>query len=117
MSSPDASSRVRLVAAVGPQSGPLKTRHAIGIPGGPQEDLPFAQLLVLERAADGIYLYRYTADGDDCGDTWHESVEDAQAQAEFEYEAALGKWYDVPPGVEDVVVYAETVGLISRPEV
>ena len=30
-------------------------------------------------------LYRYTDTGEFCGDTWHESLGDAFAQAEYEY--------------------------------
>ena len=30
-------------------------------------------------------MYRYTADGQFCGDTWHQSFEAAIAQAKYEY--------------------------------
>ena len=111
----DATQKIRILAAVGRQTGDLKTRHAVGMPGGPQVDLPFPQLLVIESATDGIFLYRYTAGGDACGDTWHQSIEDAREQASFEYQDSLGSWYDVPASVDDPVAYAHSVGLISRP--
>ena len=30
-------------------------------------------------------IYRYTNSGDFCGDTWHQNLADAFAQAEYEY--------------------------------
>ena len=105
------------MASLGRQAGPLKTRHAVGLPDGPQALLPFAELLVIETSRDGVYLFRYTADGEFCGDSWHQSIEDAKDQAEYEYERALGQWYDVPTRAEDPIAYAHSVGLLSRPEV
>lgn len=35
--------------------------------------------------AEPCMMYRYTADGQFCGDTWHESFEQALAQAKYEY--------------------------------
>ena len=104
---------LRLIAAIGPRAGALKTRHVIGLPGRPHQELPWPHLVVIDASRHGVYLFRYTADRQDCGDTWHESIADAKVQAAFEYEGALGTWYDVPPEAEDLVRYAEAVGLIS----
>ncbi len=30
-------------------------------------------------------MFRYTSSGEFCGDTWHETLEDAIAQAGYEY--------------------------------
>jgi hypothetical protein len=49
-------------------------------------------------------LYRYTADGTFAGDTWHQSLDDAKGQADFEYGKALGSWQQIP---EDVAAGAE----------
>jgi hypothetical protein len=84
------------VAFVG-QITKLRTRHAVGLPGGPQQEMAPAQILVLEAQDDGsAMLYRYTADGADCGDTWHEDVEAAKEQAAWEYDDAQGMWAHAP---------------------
>ena len=38
-----------------------------------------------EPGGDHYLLYRYTKAGEVCGDTWHEDLEAAFAQAEYEY--------------------------------
>jgi hypothetical protein len=54
----------------------------------------------------GPMVYRYTAQGDFAGDTWHEDIEQAKEQAEFEYGDALGEWREVPLDVSDPHTYA-----------
>ena len=40
----------------------------------------------LEGGPEGsCMMYRYTSSGEFCGDTWHETLEDAIAQAGYEY--------------------------------
>ena len=53
-------------------------------------------------------LYRYGGNSFEvfAGDTWAESVEQAQAQASYEYEELLGEWEWVPADVEDASAYA-----------
>ncbi|MEP6887140.1 MAG: hypothetical protein ABI945_02350 [Nitrospirales bacterium] len=70
-----------------------------------REELPLAQLLVIQRGESGIFLYRYTADGNCVGDTWHRTVQDAQAQATFEFEGLLSKWVQVPPEEKDLIAF------------
>ena len=53
-------------------------------------------------------LYRYTAQGDFGGDTWHETVDDAKNQAMFEYGDALGEWIAVPDDTSDTHEFAIT---------
>jgi hypothetical protein len=48
---------------------------------------------------DGPMLFRYTAAGDFAGDTWHESLDKAKGQAQFEYGQALGPWHEIPEAV------------------
>ena len=43
---------------------------------------------------DACYLFRYHAAMDRYSDTFHESVEDAKHQAEFEYEGVSSTWID-----------------------
>jgi hypothetical protein len=40
-------------------------------------------------------LYRYQDDGTFCGDTWHETFEDAKHQALYEYGIAEDAWQRV----------------------
>jgi hypothetical protein len=68
--------------------------------------LPRPQVLVIEEKPDGIFLFRYTADGRFGGDTWHQDLAEAREQAEYEYEGALGAWREVPADVRDAHAFA-----------
>ena len=50
-------------------------------------DMPLPDRVeIIPEPADGSFmLFRYTKDGEDCGDTWHETLQDAFDQAAFEY--------------------------------
>jgi hypothetical protein len=97
----------REIAFVG-KIAEVRTRHATGLPDGPQVEMPNAEILVLEKNPKGTaMLFRYTRDGQDAGDTWHQTVEDAKAQASWEYENALGMWVNVPDGTKDALTYAQ----------
>ena len=107
------------VALVG-EIAELRTRHAIGLPDGPQELMRLPQIIVLEAQQTGeTMLFRYTADGTDCGDTWHQSIDDAKHQAAWEYEHALGMWAAAPPEcteIEAALQYARRLRKsVSRP--
>jgi len=43
---------------------------------------------------EACYLFRYHADSDRYSDTFHDSIEEAKQQAEFEYEGVTGTWID-----------------------
>lgn len=49
-------------------------------------------LLICQSAENEFYLFGCDADWNDVTDTWHESVEDAKKQAEFEYEGVGKTW-------------------------
>jgi hypothetical protein len=68
--------------------------------------MPFPHVVLLEADETSCMLYRYTRDGKFCGDTWHQTVEDAKHQAEFEYREALGPWLPVPEAEADAHEYA-----------
>lgn len=71
---------------------------------------PLARILIMDVTDnDGIYLYRFAVDGREGGDTWHETVEDAKHQAEFEYEGEAGDWLPVPEGVTDMKAFARSL--------
>ena len=54
------------------------------------------RVVLLFDYKDGPMLFRYTSSGEFAGDTWHESLDQAKDQAEFEYESALGPWQEIP---------------------
>ena len=41
---------------------------------------------------ESVYLFGCDADWNEITDTWHETLEEALAQAEFEYEGSSGTW-------------------------
>lgn len=57
--------------------------------------------LAIPRYPDdpGYYLFSCAAGWSVFADTWHETLEGASRQAEFEYEGIGGRW-DVPAGTE-----------------
>jgi hypothetical protein len=68
--------------------------------------LPHPDLLILKADAAGVYLFRYSAAGEFGGDTWHQTFNDAQAQAVFEYGEAVGDWEEIPAAEPDAESYA-----------
>jgi hypothetical protein len=64
------------------------------------------RVLVLESRPDGIFLDRFDEAGDEAGDTWHQSIDDAKAQAVAEYGGHLGSWTEVPTNEDDPVAFA-----------
>jgi len=91
----------------------LHSKHFIGLPpemtGG--EDLRVAMpiplvVIAAEGERRGWVLYRYTSDRKVAGETWHPSISDAKEQAAQEYAEALGRWREIPEGVDDILSYA-----------
>lgn len=66
-----------------------KTQHYAG-----SQAIPAASLLKIARYADeeGCYLLHFDNAGNELTDTFHESVEEAMAQAEWEYQVKSGDW-------------------------
>ena len=63
--------------------------------------MPVADVVYLELQDPSAMLFRFTVSGEFCGDTWHESLQDAYEQATFEFGDALGVWQDVPEHASD----------------
>jgi len=90
----------------------FKTRHLVGLPpeltGGVDTGypLPRAEVVVLETRPEGVFLVRFTRDGEFAGDTWHPTADEAHGQADFEFGDALGPWKDVPDDASDPVAFA-----------
>lgn len=84
-----------------------KVRHYNGLPpqltGGrdTRELMATPVLLLTEQESDGVSLYRFAPDGKIVGDTFHESLDDARAQARFEFGEAISDWKQVPDNVEE----------------
>src|SRR5690606_28078669 len=91
-----------------------KTIHRLGYPPGlngagndPETRLPSPDVVLLEEESErNFFLYRLTKGGLFGGDTWHQSVDDAKYQADFEYGKALGEWREIPPEVSDAPEFA-----------
>lgn len=73
----------------------------------PVHHCPDVAALVIEATPElGATLVRYTAAGDQAGDIWYGSAEEAQLCAARDFGAALGPWRDVPPDEPDPVAFA-----------
>jgi len=88
--------RVLRYAAVGPQGRPTSgTRHYAGGTLQP----PFSALSIVQCDGDAGYDLLYLdAEGNEITDTWHQTIEDAMRQAEFEYAGISAEWQDVGKG-------------------
>ena len=99
--------RMRCFALVGPLTGERRVTQTQGFPIDADKMLPTADVILLVAGDDpGAMLFRYTAEGEFGGDTWHPSLESAREQVAYEYEDALGEWVHVPTDVEDAHGYA-----------
>lgn len=102
----------RFVAVVRDPYEGRPSRHYVGMPpmdpGDPdtREQMPVPRVLVLETRPDGIFLDRYDESGEEAGDTWHQSIDDAKEQAQVEYGDQLGPWTEVPENEPDPVAFA-----------
>ena len=56
-----------------------------------------AEIEVDDKSGNCMF-YRYTRNGSFCGDTWHQSLDDAIRQAEYEYGLVRGDFVLVVEG-------------------
>lgn len=83
----------------------IKVKHYEGLPHDPNRVLlPRPHLVLLKQTPEGIFLYRYTASGIEVGDTWHQTLDEAHGQADYEYGELT--WKKVPEGIVSEVDYA-----------
>ena len=108
-----ASENIRLFAVVRAQGLRPSVRHVVGFPPeltGSQdeaESLSIPDILVIDEESEGsVFLYRLSRGGEPCGDTWHQSIDDARHQAKYEYGNALEEWQHVPDDVSDPQEFA-----------
>jgi hypothetical protein len=104
---------VKYFAAIHAKTLRPKVRHALGFPpelargDDESQELPRPDVLVIEEESEAnVFLYRLTRNGEPCGDTWHQSVDDARHQAVYEYGDAIGEWQSIPPEVSDPQEFA-----------
>lgn len=103
---------MRHVAVIHPTDLHPATRHATGLPVelangiGASAPMPWPCVVLIHRNGSGIFLDRYTRDGQPAGDTWHTSLQEAKEQAAEEYNGMLGRWVEVPNDIPDDLVVA-----------
>jgi hypothetical protein len=103
----DAAPAVRTIALVDVLPHGRRLTHTSDHPLDPAAMLPDADVVLLVSDADGgAMLFRYSAFGEVCGDTWHPTLEMAREQAAEEYEGALHAWVTVPDDVRDAHHFA-----------
>jgi len=101
----------RYVALVGAIAGERRVAQTEGFPLDPAKMLPLPDVVLVvadgrDGGGGGAMLFRYTAHGELAGDTWHDSVADARAQAAYEYGDALVPWIEVPEEIGDAHAFA-----------
>lgn len=101
----------RLIARLIAQPLRAKVRHYRGLPpeltsgDDLREQMPSAAIVLIETKPDGTFMVRFAADGQVVGDTWHQTIEEAQEQAMFEFGNSLSDWIAVPADVENVFAF------------
>lgn len=86
------------------------SRHSTGMPptlsDEGSERMAWPRVLLIEFRDDGIFLVRYSIDGEFAGDTWHQALDDALHQARVEYGDQVGEWRAFPKEVEEKLTFA-----------
>jgi hypothetical protein len=80
---------------------PGRTNHMLVDSNGKRPFAPFKELVIAHYPGTvGYYLMHHSTDGTGT-DTWHESLEDALHQAEWEFEVGSSEWVEInePYGV------------------
>jgi hypothetical protein len=77
-----------------------KTKHTLGefVAGKPIPitTLPIPAWVEISEEEGAFYLLHFDANGTSIADTWHQTLEEAKRQAEFEFGIAKGEWTVVP---------------------
>jgi hypothetical protein len=78
-----------------------RSKHSLAElrPSGPEAMMAFPAAASLEivQEVHGYLLIRYDSGGQYCGDTWHQTVEEAKAQAMFEFSVLSDQWNESRP--------------------
>jgi hypothetical protein len=85
---------MKLIADV--KSFPNRVTHGVGtiVDEVPRliEEFPKASRVEIEDDCGGFYLIRYDENNEFAGDTWHETIETAKRQGQFEFGIADADW-------------------------
>ncbi len=106
------------VAALKPLPDDLESRQFAGVldetdglvRGSP---LPLPDVLLIVEMDEAFYLLRYLSFGEEVGDTWHQAIEEAKDDADYEYEGCVGRWLEIPDGMtseKEIIAFALSVG-------
>ncbi len=74
---------------------PGRTNHTISGPNGFETFPPFVALEIAHCADENSYYLFHIAENGMIADTWHQSLEEAIEQAEFEFEVMPKEWSEV----------------------
>jgi hypothetical protein len=89
---------VRLRAYVKEATGNTKHSYATIVDGMPvaSAPIPVPAWVEISEEDDAFYLFYFSADGSCLTDTWHQTVDAAKSQAEFEFRIAANEWQPIP---------------------
>jgi hypothetical protein len=71
---------------------PGKTKHQFLGPNGTQDFPPFVALTIAQYVGDSGFYLLYEPESGMGTDTWHESLENALHQAEYEFGVERDEW-------------------------
>jgi hypothetical protein len=74
---------------------PGRTQHTLHDEKGARPFPPFSSLAITQSEGHAGYYLMHLCNDSAGTDTWHETLEDALHQAEWEFGVSLGEWYDV----------------------
>jgi hypothetical protein len=71
---------------------PGRTRHTLIDEKGAREFPPFTSLLIAQYPGDAGYYLMHLCEGGVGADTWHQNLDDALHQAEWEFGVSPEEW-------------------------
>jgi hypothetical protein len=71
---------------------PGRTRHILKDASGSRPFPPFKALERVQFEGDGGFYLMYVPESGTGTDTWHQSIDDALHQAEWEFDVKPGEW-------------------------
>jgi hypothetical protein len=73
---------------------PGRTKHTLIDSKGAREFPPFTSLEIAQHSGDSGYYLLHLCEGGEGTDTWHENLDDALYQAEWEFGVRPEEWTD-----------------------
>jgi hypothetical protein len=70
---------------------PGRTKHTLSDSKGKRDFAPFVSLEIVRSGQGNYYLMHVCEDGSGT-DTWHQTLEEAMGQAEYEFEVKASEW-------------------------